>query len=107
RMLARGRGQADDIPFDGIAGMDVLNRGLHREQLRGVQDRVQVNTFLSSGPTSRSNLPLFLWVRIAYAQAHNKAIKLSFGEWIGPLELDWILGGHHHKRLGYRVFVPL
>ena len=42
---------------------------------------------------------LFLLARgVADVELHGETVELCLREWVGPMELDWILGGEHHER---------
>src|SRR5436190_17242908 len=41
--------------------------------------------------------------RIAHEDLQHKTVDLSFGQWIGPVVLDWVLGGQNHEHRAERM----
>ena len=95
-VLARGRGQSNDvflnliIDVDGLHSFGCRRKFLARHDLRDVLDGVMISLRVEDG-----HLVAFLWV--AEVNAHDEAVDLGFRERKGAFVFDRVLGGENQE----------
>ena len=98
RALARAAHERDDVAADVGADVDVLDRGLHREQGHPVDDRLQLDLVHAPLDPPGEHLPLVVRRRIAERGLEQEAVELRLGQRVGALVLDRVLRGEHEER---------
>ena len=81
-----------------IGDRDLADDGLHPLQLLVGQDRREFRRRQGGGLAD--DLKLFVLVGVVDADLEHEPVELGFGEWIGALLLDGVLGGEDKERLG-------
>lgn len=94
-----GAGEVDDVVFDGIGEVDVVDRVLDVDDLVGVDDGLERFEHGVAGAEFEEFL-FGLFVGVAEGDAHEEAVELVFGEGVGAEEIVGVLGGDDHEGLG-------
>jgi hypothetical protein len=98
--VALGAGRLDDIDdvaLEAGGDVDVRHRLLQLHDVGGGQHRGQVVDRLAAA-VGLQDVDARRPVRIAHLDPHQEPVELGFGQWVGALVLDRVLGGHHHER---------
>ena len=98
RRAARRRDEVDHVEADRLGDVHLLERGLKLDQLRPVDDRLELDLVAAALHPPLEHTPLVLALGVADADPQQEAVELRLRERVGALVLDRVLGREHDER---------
>jgi hypothetical protein len=98
--IAGGSHDVDDVPHQYVGHLDLAHELLRGHELIDGALRLEVGRGLGR---PRDDLELLFQRGVAHRELEDEPVHLGFGQRVGALLLDGVLGGEHQERVRQRV----